>query len=49
MAAKLLKNSNGQMMICSANDSVRKVLETSGFTSLVSLHPDENEALAAFT
>ena len=49
VAAKLLKNSNGQMMICSANESVRKVLETSGFTSLVSLHPDENEALAAFT
>lgn len=49
VAAKLLQNSDGQMRICSANDSVKKVLETSGFTSLVRLYPDENEALAAFT
>lgn len=49
VAAKVLKNSNGQMRICGANESVKKVLETSGFTSLVSLYPDENEALAAFT
>ena len=49
VAAKLLKNSNGQMKICGANESVKKVLETSGFTSLVSLYPNENEALAAFT
>ena len=49
VAAKLLQNSDGQMRICSANDSVKKVLETSGFTSLVRLYLDENEALAAFT
>ena len=49
VAAKLLKNSNGQMRICGANDSVRKVLETSGFTNLVALYADESEALAAFT
>ena len=49
VAAKLLKNSNGQMRICGAKESVRKVLETSGFTSLVALYTDESEALAAFT
>jgi len=49
VAAKLLKNSKGQMKICNANESVKRVLETSGFTSLVSLYGDENEALAAFT
>lgn len=49
VAAKLLKNSNGQIRICGANESVRKVLETSGFTSLVALYTDESEALAAFT
>lgn len=49
VAAKLLKNSNGQMRICSANESVAKVLETSGFTNLVALYADESEALAAFT
>lgn len=49
VAAKLLKNSDGQLRICNANASVKNVLETSGFTSLVSLYPDENEALAAFT
>ena len=48
VAAKLLKNSNGQLNICNANESVKKVLETSGFTTLVSLYPDEDEALAAF-
>jgi len=49
VAAKLLKNSSGQMNICNANESVKKVLETSGFTSLVSHYSDEEEALAAFT
>ena len=49
VASKLLGASNGQMNISNANDSVRRVLETSGFTSLVSLYPDENEAAAAFS
>ena len=49
VTAKLLQNSDGQMRICGANRSVKKVLETSGFTSLVNLYSDESEALAAFT
>lgn len=49
VASKLLQTSNGQMTICNASESVKKVLETSGFTSLVSLYPEESEALAAFS
>lgn len=49
VTAKLLQNSDGQMRICGANGSVKNVLETSGFTSLVNLYSDESEALAAFT
>lgn len=48
VAAKLIKNSHGQMNICNANESVRKVLETSGFSTLVKLYTTEKEALAAF-
>ena len=49
VASKLLQKSNGQMKICNANDSVKRILETSGFTNLISLYPDENEALNAFS
>jgi anti-anti-sigma factor len=49
VTAKLLQSSDGQMRICGANGSVKKVLETSGFTSLVNLYSDESEALAVFT
>ena len=45
--AKLLKSSDGELRICEANPSVRKVLETSGFSALVSLHDTEREALLA--
>lgn len=48
VASKLLKNSGGELRICSANESVAKVLETSGFTSLVSMDSDESAAMAAF-
>lgn len=48
VASKLLKNSGGQMRLCNANETVAKVLETSGFTSLVNMHSDESKAMAAF-
>ena len=49
VASKLLKNSNGQMAICDANDAVKKVLETSGFTSLVTCYADEKTAMDALS
>jgi anti-sigma B factor antagonist len=48
VASKLIEGSRGELRICNANESVTNVLETSGFTSLVSIHSDESEAIAAF-
>ena len=48
VAAKLLKNSNGQLKLCSANNAVNQVLETSGFTSLLNLYPTESDAIKTF-
>jgi anti-anti-sigma factor len=48
VASKLLKNTGGELRLCNANETVAKVLETSGFTSLVSMHSDESAAIAAF-
>jgi anti-anti-sigma factor len=47
VAAKLLKVSNGEIRICEANETVKKILETSGFDSLIRLCGDENEAVAS--
>lgn len=48
VAAKLLQNADGEMRICNASESVRKVLETTGFTSLVKLDSDESHAVSSF-
>ena len=48
VAARLLKGSNGEIRICEANETVRKVLATSGFDSLIQLCADEREAVASF-
>jgi len=48
VAAKLLKGSRGEMRICEANETVKKILETSGFANLIQLCADENEAVASF-
>jgi anti-sigma B factor antagonist len=47
-AAKLLQGKRGELRICCANDTVRDVLVTSGFNSLVKFYPSEKEAFAAF-
>jgi anti-sigma B factor antagonist len=48
VAAKLLKGSDGEIRICEANPTVKKIFETSGFDSLIRLCADEKEALASF-
>lgn len=48
LAAKLLQTSGGKLQLCAPNQFVRDVLETSGFTSLISLHATEAQAVAAF-
>jgi anti-sigma B factor antagonist len=48
VAAKLLKGSSGEMRICEANETVKKIFATSGFDSLIQLCADEIEAVASF-
>lgn len=46
---KFLKSSNGKLLACEAGETVRNILETFGFTTLVSLHKDESDALSALS
>ena len=48
VAAKLLKDSRGEIRICGANENVKEVFATSGFDSLIRLCADEREAVASF-
>lgn len=48
LASKLQRSSGGQFKICNANQFVKDVLETSGFSSLISLYPTEAEAVKSF-
>jgi anti-anti-sigma factor len=48
-AAKLLQAKNGKLTICSASGSVRTVLETAGFNSLLNTYDTEKEAVAALS
>jgi anti-anti-sigma factor len=49
VAAKLLQVNGGAPKICRANDTVKRVMEVSGFNSLLHLYDTEADALAAFT
>ncbi len=48
VAAKLIQSNDGELRICSAREDVAKIIEMSGFDSLINLHADESEAVAAF-
>ncbi|MBD1856096.1 MULTISPECIES: STAS domain-containing protein [Leptolyngbya] len=48
VAAKLLQGSGGILKLCDANESVKQVLETAGFASLLHLYPTEAEAIKSF-
>ncbi len=48
VAAKLVQSNDGELRICSAREDVAKIIEMSGFDSLINLHADESEAVAAF-
>lgn len=48
LAAKLVEASDGEMKICHPNGSVKEVMETSGFHSLLRMYDTEKDALAAF-
>jgi anti-sigma B factor antagonist len=40
---------NGGFALCGLNDQVRRLLELSGLSSSLSIHPGRDEALAAFS
>jgi stage II sporulation protein AA (anti-sigma F factor antagonist) len=48
-AAKLLQVNGGSLSICAAGGSVKTVLETAGFDSLLKIYDTEKEAVAAFS
>ncbi len=48
VAAKLVQVNGGSILICGANVTVKRVMEVSGFNSLLRLHDTEKDALAAF-
>jgi sigma-B regulation protein RsbU (phosphoserine phosphatase) len=46
--AKKLKASGGDLKICSLNDTVQEVFDISGFSSILTVSKDQDEALASF-
>ena len=46
--AKKLKASGGDLKICSLNDTVQEVFDISGFSSILTVSKDQEEALASF-
>ena len=48
LMAKVLQGRNAKFAICSLSASIREVFEISGFDKIISIHPSQAEALAAF-
>ena len=48
VAAKMLLHRNGSIRICSARPEVMKVLEISGFNTILTITATESEALQGF-
>ena len=48
LAAKLLEASDGELKVCRPNGSVREVMTTSGFHSLLRIYDTERDARVAF-
>ncbi|MFO1027641.1 MAG: STAS domain-containing protein [Acetobacteraceae bacterium] len=48
-AAKLLQNAHGEMKLCAAQETVKDVMLTAGFDSLLKLYDSEKDAFAAFS
>jgi anti-anti-sigma factor len=44
---KKVKAAGGSFALCGVQDSVREVLDITGFTSMLSIHPARAEAIAA--
>ena len=46
--AKQLRSKGGDLRLCGLNQTVREVFEISGFSSILSVHGSESEALEGF-
>ena len=48
VTAKQLRSKGGDLRLCSLNRNVQEVFDISGFSSILSLHGSEGEALEGF-
>lgn len=48
LGSKLLQENQGELKICCAGEAVARVLEISGFHSLIRMYGSEGEAVSAF-
>ncbi len=48
LTAKSLQRRNAKFAVCSLSESIQEVFEISGFDKIISIHPSQAEALAAF-
>lgn len=49
LLVKKVKAAGGTFALCSVQDSVREVLDITGFTGMLSIHPARADAIAAMT
>jgi anti-anti-sigma factor len=49
MVLKKVKAANGSFALCGVQDSVRDVLDISGFTAMLSIHPARSDGIAALS
>lgn len=46
---KKVKAADGSFALCGVQDSVREVLDISGFTAMISIHPARSDGIAALS
>lgn len=46
---KKVKAAEGSFALCGVQDSVREVLDISGFTAMISIHPARSDGIAALS
>lgn len=47
LAAKKIRQHQGQLAICSLQDTIREIFEVSGFMAILSVHPSREAALTS--
>ncbi len=49
LTAKTLRDQDTKFALCSLSESIQEVFEISGFNKIISIHPSQADALAAFS